>query len=66
VVQFNEHQKTSIDAPPWLEPDLRRIEKATGFGFFLYGPRLWMVGSVVEPLEALPDPASVSPGDSQP
>src|SRR5438477_216645 len=56
VVQFNEHQKTSIDAPSWLEPDLRRIEKATGFGFFLYGPQLWMVGGV-EPLEALQDPA---------
>jgi len=60
VVQFNEHQKTSIDAPSWLEPDLRRIEKATGFGFFLYGPRLWMVGGV-EPLEALQDPAQREP-----
>lgn len=60
VVQFNEHQKTTIDAPPWLEPDLRRIEKATGFGFFLYGPRLWMVGGV-EPLEALQDPAQREP-----
>jgi hypothetical protein len=54
VVQFNEHQKTSIGAPPWLEPDLRRIEKVMGFGFFEYGPRLWMVGGV-EPLEALQD-----------
>jgi hypothetical protein len=56
VVQFNEHQKTSISAPPWLEPDLRRLEKATGFGFFHYGPNLWMIGGV-EPLEALQDPA---------
>jgi hypothetical protein len=60
VVQFNEHQETSIGAPPWLEPDLRRIEKATGFGFFHYGPRLWMVGGV-EPLEALQDPARREP-----
>jgi hypothetical protein len=60
VVQFNEHQKTSIDAPPWLEPDLRRIETATGFGFFHYGPRLWMVGGV-EPLEALRDPERREP-----
>jgi hypothetical protein len=49
-----------VDAPPWLEPDLRRIEKATGFGFFLNGPRLWMVGGV-EPLEALQDPAQREP-----
>jgi hypothetical protein len=60
ILQFNEHQKTSICAPPWLEPDLRRIEAATGFGFFLYGPRLWMVGGV-EPLEALQDPARRDP-----
>jgi hypothetical protein len=60
VVQFNEHQKTSISAPPWLEPDLRRIEVATGFGFFHYGPRLWMVGGV-GPLEALQDPERREP-----
>jgi hypothetical protein len=60
VVQFNEHQKTSIGAPPWLEPDLRRIETATGFGFFHYGPRLWMVGGV-EPLKALQDPERREP-----
>jgi hypothetical protein len=60
VVQFNEHQKTSIGAPRWLEPDLRLIETATGFGFFHYGPRLWMVGGV-EPLEALQDPERREP-----
>jgi RES domain-containing protein len=60
VVQFNEHQKTSISAPLWLEPDLRRIEMATGFGFFHYGPRLWMVGGV-GPLEALQDPEHREP-----
>ena len=60
VVQFNEHQETSIGAPPWLAPDLRRIEEATGFGFFHYGPRLWMVGRV-EPLEALQEPARREP-----
>ena len=49
VVQFNEHQSTSIDTSPWFEPDLRLIEKAIGVGFFYYGPRLWMVGEV-EPL----------------
>ena len=60
LVQFNAHQKTSIGAPPWLEQDLRRIEKASGFGFFHYGPRLWMIGGI-EPLEALQDPARRDP-----
>lgn len=60
VVQFNEHQKTSIGAPPWLEPDLRRIEMATGRGFFRYRPRLWMVGGV-ERLKALQDPERREP-----
>lgn len=57
VVEFNEHQSTSIDTSPWFEPDLRLIEKAIGVGFFYYGPRLWMVGEV-EPLKALQDPAT--------
>src|SRR5262245_8537052 len=52
VVQFNSHQKTSINAAPWFEPDLHAIEKALGVGFFHYGPRLWMIGEV-EPLKAL-------------
>jgi hypothetical protein len=52
VVQFNNHQKTSINAAPWFEPDLHLIEKRLGVGFFHYGPRLWMVGEV-EPLQAL-------------
>lgn len=60
IVQFNEHQETCITAPPWLEPDLRRIEKAIGVGFFYYGPRLWMIGEV-EPLKALEDAAQREP-----
>jgi hypothetical protein len=54
IVQFNEHQSTSIDSPPWLEPDLRLLDDVLGVGFFYYGPRLWMVGEV-EPLKALRD-----------
>ena len=57
VVQFNEHQSTSIRTSPWFEGDLRKIEKAIGVGFFYYGPRLWMVGEI-EPLKALQDPAT--------
>ncbi len=52
IVQFNEHQTTSISAAAWFEPDLRLIQKAIGVGFFYYGPRLWMVGEV-EPLNRL-------------
>ncbi|WP_041193509.1 RES family NAD+ phosphorylase [Candidatus Symbiobacter mobilis] len=52
LIQFNEHQSTSIDIKPWLEPDVRLIERLLGVGFFHYGPRLWMFGEI-EPLKAL-------------
>lgn len=51
----NPHQKTSIETAPWFEPDLRLIERITGFGYFYYGPRLWMIGHI-EPLESLQKP----------
>lgn len=52
MIQFNEHQKTSIDIQPWLQSDVRLIERLLGVGFFHYGPRLWMIGEI-EPLKAL-------------
>lgn len=52
VVQFNEHQKTSIQVSPWLKDDIKIFERILGIGFFHYGPRLWMVGEV-EPVKAL-------------
>lgn len=52
VVQFNEHQKTSITPSNWLRNDIHLFEKVLGVGFFHYGPRLWMVGEV-EPLKEL-------------
>ncbi len=52
LVQFNEHQKTSIELQPWLEQDVRLIERLLKVGFFHYGPRLWMLGEI-EPLKAL-------------
>src|ERR1700730_10516577 len=55
IVQFNEHQTTSINMSPWLEADLHLIERAIRVGFFYYGPRLWMVGEV-EPLKELESP----------
>ncbi len=52
LVQFNYQQTTSIKTSPWLEPDLRILEKAIGIGFFHYGPRFWMFGDI-EPLKEL-------------
>lgn len=52
LIQFNEHQNTSISVQPWLERDVRLIERLLGVGFFHYGPRLWMLGEI-EPLKAL-------------
>jgi hypothetical protein len=51
-VQFNQHQRTSINVASWLAPDVRLLERLLGIGFFHYGPRPWMVGEV-EPLKAL-------------
>lgn len=45
VVVFNEVRDTDLDPPlPWLDTDMRLIEKTLGVGFFNYGPRLWMIG----------------------
>lgn len=57
LIQFNEHQSTSIEPSPWLKSDVALFEKLLGVGFFHYGPRLWMVGEV-EPLKALQELAS--------
>lgn len=51
-IQFNEHQKTSIDLSPRLAPDVKLFEHLLGIGFFPYGPRFWMIGEV-EPLKEL-------------
>lgn len=52
LVQFNEHQKTSIGVSSWLQQDIEQIGRLLGVGFFHYGPRFWMFGEV-EPLKAL-------------
>jgi hypothetical protein len=52
LIQFNGHQTTSIEVQPWLQADVRLIERLLGVGFFRYGPRLWMVGEI-EPLKNL-------------
>ena len=52
LIQFNEHQTTSIEIKPWLAADVALIEQLLGVGFFYYGPCLWMLGEI-EPLKAL-------------
>lgn len=54
VLQFNEHhfEKGSYQAPAWLRRDVELIQEKGRFGFFHYGPRMWMIGSI-EPLKAL-------------
>lgn len=56
-IQFNEHQRTSISPPIWLQSDVELFERLLGVGFFHYGPRLWMLGEV-EPLKALQEATS--------
>jgi len=54
LIQFNEYffNKTEIDISPWLKEDVKLIERIGKVGFFYYGPREWMLGSV-NPLESL-------------
>jgi hypothetical protein len=59
AVQFNQHQTTSVEFPPWTKRDARLFERFLGIGFFLYGPRMWMVGEI-EPLKSLQDSSSRS------
>lgn len=54
VINFNEYQETSVVFDNVLEEDTKLISEKTGVGFFLYGPRLWLLG-YTEPLEALQD-----------
>ena len=51
-IQFNDRRKTDFDLPGSLSADATVFEDALGVGFFLYGPRLWMLGEI-EPLKEL-------------
>jgi hypothetical protein len=48
----NDRRESDIALASWSGNDLRLFEEKLGLGFFLYGPRLWMVGEVY-PLKAL-------------
>jgi len=52
AIQFNAHQRTSLNVSQRLRPDIALFERILGVGFFPYGPRLWMVGEI-EPLKKL-------------
>lgn len=52
MVQFNQHQSTSIAVANWLKPDVELFQRLLRIGFFHYGPRLWMLGEVT-PLKKL-------------
>ena len=52
IVQFNEHQETSVNMSEALTSDIRVFEQVLGVGFFRYGPPLWMLGEI-EQLAAL-------------
>lgn len=57
LVQFNHDHTSEIEyGPPWPQEDARMIENAISIGLFHYGPRLWMVGLNIEPLDRLIDP----------
>ncbi|MGB8192265.1 MAG: hypothetical protein WCF67_10120, partial [Chitinophagaceae bacterium] len=53
-IEFNEFHfnQSEIAFPEKLEKDVKLLEQAGKIGFFLYGPRLWMVGEN-EPLLSL-------------
>lgn len=52
IIQFNEHQETSVEFSNSLQKDIKLFEKNLGVGFFHYGPRQWMIGEI-EPLKDL-------------
>ncbi|MDE0456250.1 MAG: RES family NAD+ phosphorylase, partial [Chromatiales bacterium] len=52
MIRFNDRHKTDMDMPDALRSDAAVFEDALGIGFFLHGPRVWLLGEV-EPLKAL-------------
>ena len=57
LIQFNDRRNTDVVFQTKVETDVQIFERILGIGFFLYGPRLWMVGEN-EPLKTLQDPKS--------
>ena len=56
-IQFNDRRDTDIVFSTQVQTDIQIFERVLGIGFFLYGPRFWMLGEV-EPLKALQNPKS--------
>jgi hypothetical protein len=55
IIQFNQRQTTTIKHSQSLANDIELFEKVLEGGFFLYGPRTWMIGEI-EPLKSLINP----------
>ena len=54
-IQFNQKNNTSINVSSWLMEDVKLFERILGIGFFYYGPRFWMIGEGIVPLDELQD-----------
>jgi hypothetical protein len=54
LIEFNKQHfnLSEIDISPWLENDVKLIERISEVGLFYYGPRSWMLGEI-EPLKSL-------------
>ena len=58
-IQFNQKSNTSIhtsmNVSSRLTDDIKLFERMLGIGFFDYGPRFWMIGQNIVPLDELQD-----------
>jgi len=54
LIQFNEQHfnHSDIEVSPWLEKDVKLIERVGKIGLFYYGPNAWMYGEI-GPLKSL-------------
>lgn len=52
IIQFNETRDNALDVEGAVNADISLLNAQLGIGFFHYGPRLWMLGSI-EPLRRL-------------
>lgn len=52
IIQFNDSRGNELDVEGGVNADIALLNERLGIGFFHYGPRLWMLGSI-EPLQKL-------------
>lgn len=51
-IRTNGFNINEINTPIWLQEDVKILNTIGDIGFFLYGPRMWMIGDI-EPLNLL-------------